>query len=228
MFLFGLTYGSAVDVIEDYADNDAVQEMVQDIGGATLTESWLSMVISLLAIVCTVFAIIAALRPRREETSGRAESALATGLSRTRWVATHLVIAAAGGVGLLLLAGLGLGLGAVAGSSDASVFWEVLSATLAYAPALWLTAGVAVAVFGIVPRATGLAWALLVYAVFVVYLGGLLDLPGWMRDLSPYTHVPRMPADEFAALPLVILTVIAAGLVTLGLLGFRRRDLDAP
>jgi ABC-2 type transport system permease protein len=228
MLLFGLSYGSAVEVIEDYADNKAVQEMVQNIGGATLTESWLSMVISLLAIVCTIFAIIAALRPRREETSGRAESVLATALSRTRWVATHLVIAMAGGVGMLLLAGMGLGIGAAAGSGEASLFWEVLAATLAYAPALWLTAGLAVAVFGIVPRATALAWALLAYAIFVVYLGGLLDLPGWTLDLSPYTHIPRMPADDFNAVPLVILTLIAAGLVTIGLLGFRRRDIEAP
>jgi ABC-2 type transport system permease protein len=228
MLLFGLSYGSAVDVIDDYADNKAVQDIVQNIGGATLTESWLSMVISLLAIICTIFAIIAALRPRREETSGRAESVLATALSRTRWVATHLVIAMAGGVGLLLLAGIGLGLGGAATSGEASLFWEVLGATLAYAPALWLTAALAVAVFGILPRATGLAWALLVYAIFIVYLGGLLGLPGWMLDLSPYTHIPRMPADEFRAVPLVILTLIAAGLVAIGLLGFRQRDLEAP
>jgi ABC-2 type transport system permease protein len=228
MFLFGLSYGSAVEVIEDYADNKAVQEMIENIGGATLTESWLSMVISLLAIVCTIFAVIAALRPRREETSGRAESVLATALSRTRWVATHLVIAMAGGVGLLLIAGVGLGIGAAAGSGEAGMFWEVLAATLAYAPALWLTAGLAVAVFGIAPRATALAWALLVYAVFIVYFGGLLDLPAWTLDLSPYTHIPRMPADEFTALPLAILTLIATGLVAIGLLGFRRRDLEVP
>jgi len=227
MFLFGLSYGSAVEVIEDYAGNTAIRELTESIGGATLTESWLSMVISLLAIICTIFATIAALRPRREETSGRAETVLATALSRTRWVATHVVIAMAGGLGMLLVAGIGLGLGAAAGSGDAGFFWEVLGAALAYAPALWVTAALAVAAFGIVPRATGLAWALVGYAIFVVYLGGLLDLPGWMLDLSPYTHIPRMPADEFTAIPLVILTVIAAGLVAIGLLGFRRRDLEA-
>jgi ABC-2 type transport system permease protein len=227
MFLFGLSYGSAVNVIEDYANNRIVQEIVQNIGGATLTESWLSMVISLLALVCTIFAIIAARRPRREETSGRAEAVLATALSRTRWVATHVVIAMVGGVGLLLLAGAGLGLGAAAGAGDPSYFWEVLGATLAYAPALWLTAGLAVTVFGIVPRAIGLAWALLVYAIFIVYFGGLLELPDWMLNLSPYTHIPRMPADDFTAVPLVTLTALAAALVAAGVAGFRRRDLEA-
>jgi ABC-2 type transport system permease protein len=225
MFVAGLAYGSAVDVMEDYADNQAIQDMLDDIGGATITESWLSMVIAILAIVCTIFAIIATLRPRREETSGRAELALATGLSRTGWVGSHVVIAMLGGTVLLLVSGIGLGIGAASAMGDAGFFWKVLGGTLAYAPALWLTAAVVVTVYGLVPRAIGLAWALLGYAVFVVYLGGLLQLPGWLQDLSPYTHVPRMPAAEFTALPLIVLTVIAAGLVAVGLAGFRRRDL---
>jgi ABC-2 type transport system permease protein len=185
------------------------------------------MIIALLSIVCTVFAIIAGLRPRREETSGRGELVLSTGLSRTRWVATHVTIAMAGGTALLLVTGLGLGLTAAAVSGDGDLSWKVLGATLAYAPALWLTAALAVTVFGWVPRAIGLAWALLAYAILMVYLGGLLQLPQWALDLSPYTHIPRMPAAEFTALPLVILTVLAAVLVAAGLAGFRRRNLDS-
>jgi ABC-2 type transport system permease protein len=227
MLLAGLAYGSAVNVMEDYADNQVIQDMMASIGGATITQSWLSMIIALLAVICTVFAIIAGLRPHREETSGRAELVLATGLSRTRWVATHVTIALTGGTALLLAAGAGLGLGAATAMNDAGFFWDVIGAALAYAPALWLTAGLAITVFGIAPRAIGLAWAMLGYAIFVVYLGGLLQLPGWMQNLSPYTHIPRMPADEFTATPLIVLTVIAAGLVTTGMLGFRRRDLQA-
>jgi ABC-2 type transport system permease protein len=82
-------------------------------------------------------------------------------------------------------------------------------------------------VFGLVPRVTGLSWALLVYAVLVAYLGGLLNLPGWMFNLSPFTHIPAMPADAFTTLPLVILTALAAALVAVGVVGFRRRDLEA-
>ncbi|MBN1174686.1 MAG: ABC transporter permease [Micromonosporaceae bacterium] len=225
MVLAGLSYGAAVDVMQSYEDNEMIQKMVESIGGASLTEAWISMVIALLAIVCTVFAVIAALRPSREENAGRAESVLATGLSRTRWLACHLGIAMAGGALLLLLAGLGLGGGAAVISGDSELFWNVLGASVAYAPALWLTAAVAVAAYGLLPRATGLAWAVLGYAVFIVYFGGLLQLPAWTLNLSPYHHVPMMPVADFEPLPLVILAVIAAGLVAVGLVGFRRRDL---
>jgi ABC-2 type transport system permease protein len=228
MLLGSLAYGTAVDVIESYADNEVVQQIAQAMGGANLTESWLSMIIMILVIVCTIFSIVAALRPRREETSGRAESVLATAISRTQWVATHLAVAMLGGTGLLLVTGLGLGGGAALVSGEGHYVPEVVIATLVYTPALWATAALAVAVFGLLPRVIGLAWAVLGYSILIAYLGGLLDLPHWMFNLSPYQHIPRMPAAEFEALPLVILTGIAAVLVAAGLLGFRRRDVAAP
>lgn len=227
MLLFGSAYGSAIDVVESYEGNQAVQEIIKNLGGATLTESWLAMIIALLSVVCTIFAVIAALRPRREETSGRAESVLATALSRSRWLASHVAIAMLGGVFLLLVTGVGLGLGAAVGSGDTGLFGEVVGAMLAYAPALWVTAALSVTVLGVAPRAIALAWALVVYAILVVYLGGLLDLPGWMLDISPYTHVPRMPVEEFTAPPLVVLTLVAAGLIGVGFVGFRRRDIES-
>lgn len=76
-------------------------------------------------------------------------------------------------------------------------------------------------VFGLLPRAIGLAWALLVWAVLMIYYGGPLSLPQQM--MSPYMHIPRMPAADFTALPLVILSLVSAALATAGPLGFRRR-----
>lgn len=225
MATLGLVYGSAVGVIQDYADNEVIQDMLSGVGGATLVEQWLSMVISLLAMVSTIYAILAILRLRGEETDGRAEPVLATALSRTRWVTTHMAVAFAGGAGVLLLTGLVLGIGAAASQGEVDLAWEVLGAAAAYLPAMWLTAGLAVAVFGIAPRVIGLAWLILVYAIVVGYLGALLGFPAWMSDLSPFGHVPRLPGAELTVLPLVVLTAIAAALVAIGLAGFRRRDL---
>jgi ABC-2 type transport system permease protein len=45
-----------------------------------------------------------------------------------------------------------------------------------------------------------------------------------MEDLSPYAHTPALPADDLAAGPLVALTAIAAALVAVGLVAYRRRD----
>ena len=54
--------------------------------------------------------------------------------------------------------------------------------------------------------------------------GPLFELDQWLMNLSPYGHVPRLPGGDFTATPVVWLALIAAGLITVGLVGFRRRD----
>ncbi len=103
---------------------------------------------------------------------------------------------------------------------------RLVGAALAYAPALWVTVGVAAVLFGWFPRASAAAWIVPVYAFVVGYLGQILQFPGWMNNLSPFGHVPRLPAADLDWTPLLVLTLVAAGLVWLGLAGLRRRDLE--
>ncbi|MGC9671447.1 hypothetical protein ACNTMW_33510 [Planosporangium sp. 12N6] len=47
----------------------------------------------------------------------------------------------------------------------------------------------------------------------------------WLVDLSPFAHVPKLPGTAFTATPVLWLTSVAAALATVGLAGFRRRDM---
>ncbi|UYQ63461.1 ABC transporter permease [Streptomyces peucetius] len=227
LFLMGAMYGSILGDAEDMLKNiDQIQEALEEIGGATMAESFASMVMIIIAVVASVYVVMAALRPRSEETGGRAEPLLATGLSRTRWVGSHLAVAMTGGTALLVLAGLGFGLSGAASASDGGLFLALLGAALAYAPALWVTVGVAVVLFGWFPRASAAAWIVPVYAFVVGYLGRLLQFPAWMNNISPFGHVPQLPAAEMSWTPMAVLTLLAAGLVWVGLEGFRSRDLE--
>ncbi|MFD0040808.1 ABC transporter permease, partial [Streptomyces anulatus] len=178
------------------------------------------------AVVAAVYVVMAALRPRAEESAGRAEPLLATGLSRNRWLGSHVAVALAGGTVLLVLAGLGFGLAGAASAGDGGLVLDLVGAAVAYAPALWVTVGVAVLLFGWFPRAGAVAWTVPVYAFLVGYLGPILQLPDWMKNLSPFGHVPQLPAAGMNWTPLLALTAVAAGLILLGLMGFRRRDLE--
>ncbi|MFD9499715.1 ABC transporter permease [Streptomyces sp. NPDC060035] len=227
LFLMGAMYGSILGNADDMLKNiDQLQEALKDIGGATMAESFASMVMVVLAVVTAVYVVMAALRPRSEENAGRVEPLLATGLSRTRWAGSHLTVALAGGTLLLLLAGLGIGVAGAASAEDRGLFLKLVGASLAYAPALWVTVGVAAVLFGWLPRAASAAWAVPVYAFVVGYLGKLLQFPHWMNNVSPFGHVPQLPAAEMSWTPMVVLTLIAAALLWLGLEGFRRRDLE--
>lgn len=227
LFVMGVMYGSILGEAADMMkDIEQVQEALAKIGGASVAESFASMVMVVVAVVAAVYVVMATLRPRAEESAGRAEPLLATGLSRDRWVGSHVAVALAGGTALLLVAGLGFGLAGAASVGDGGLVLRLVGAALAYAPGLWVTVGVAVALFGWYPRAGAAAWIVPVYAFLVGYLGSILQFPDWMNDLSPFGHVPKLPAADMSWTPLLVLTAVAAGLIWLGLAGFRRRDLE--
>ena len=82
------------------------------------------------------------------------------------------------------------------------------------------------ALFGWLPRLTSLAWAALAVALLLGQLGQLLQLPQWLMDISPYTHIPLVPTQDVRWAPLIVLTLIAATLIAAGIAGFRRRDVN--
>lgn len=173
--------------------------------------------------------VLAVLRARGEESSGRAELVLATGLSRVRWLGSHLAVAVLGGGLLSRVAALGLAVAGVGstGTGDTALFGTAIGAAMAYQPAHRVTAGVTVALYGWVPRLASPAWVVPGYTFLVGYLGRMLQMPGWMEDLSPYSIVPTTPAEDLTWAPLLGLTGLAALLVALGVVGFRRRSVDA-
>lgn len=225
LFIFGASYGSAADVIEDYENNEFIQDMMASVGGASLTESWLSVIVSVLAIVCSIYAIITVSRPKREEASGRAEPVLATAMSRTRYLGSHVAIALAGGTALLAITSAGLGATSAALLEDSGFFWEVLGAGMAYAPALWVSVGFAVALYGLVPQWAALAWAVPVYSIFMAYMGDFLQLPDWMVNVSPFMTISQLPAETMAWTSPVIQTALAMAMLIVGFTAFNQRDL---
>ena len=98
------------------------------------------------------------------------------------------------------------------------------SVAAAQLPAVWLLVAVTVALFGLVPRFTPVAWGVLVAFIALYLIGSLLGFPQ-LVDLEPFAHTPRVGGDDFSAVPLVWLLVIDATLIALGLAAFRRRDL---
>ena len=164
-------------------------------------------------------------RLRSEEMAGRAGPLLATPLSRVRWVLSAVVVALATGVLVLAAVGLGIGLGAGWSVSDLSWVGKGVVGALTYLPAVAVTAGIGIALFGWVPRATPLVWAPVVFAVVVMYFGGLLDFPSWAMNLSPFSHIPQLPAAAFDGTPLLGLGAITVALILCGLIGVRRRDI---
>lgn len=225
--VFGALAQSVGELVEG---NPQISEMLARLGGgAALVDTFLATQMGLLGVVAGGYAVQTTLRLRSEESALRAEPVLALAVPRWRWAASHLAWALAGSAFILAVGGLAAGLGHGLRVGDpVGQAPRVLGAALAQVPAVWVVGGLAMVLFGLLPRLTGLAWAALVAFAVLGQLGELLQLDERLRGLSPYYHLPRLPAAGADLLPLLWLTVIATALIVGGVTAFRERDLTGP
>ncbi len=210
-------------------DNPQLAEIFEQLGGAAgIVDAYFATVMGILALVTTAFAIRTVLRLRAEEESLRADVVLATAVKREQWVRSHLLFAVVGPLVMLAAAGTVAGLthgalvGDVAGQAP-----TVIGEALIQIPAVWVVLGVAVALFGLVPRLTPVSWGVIVASLLLGQLGQILQFPQWALNLSPFSHIPRLTSGDFDSSALVVLTAIALILTAVGVGGFRRRDVMA-
>ncbi len=199
-------------------------------GQAAITNAYLAALMLLAGLGAAGYATSAVLRLRTEETGGLAEPLLATAVGRIRWGLSQVAVAVFGAAALLALAGLATGLGyGLRTGSDPSTGPEVarmLGAAMAQLPASLVIAGVAVALVGLLPGAcVAGAWTVFGAVVVIDLFGQVLQLSHWLLDVSPFTHVPRLPGGTVSATPLLWLCLAAVTFSALGLAALRRRDI---
>lgn len=225
--LYALLAGSIVHGVGDeIGDSEAIRDIVARFGGTSALEAaFVTISFSFLGIGAAAQAISATLRLHAEETAGRAESVLSGAVSRTRWAASHLLYAIAGPAVTLLVAGVIAGSAYAVAAGDVGTFPGFLAAAAVQLPAVWLSAAVALALFGLLPRFAAAAWAAYVGFIALYLLGSVSGTPRWVLNLSPFAHVPRLPGEDFRVTPLLWLLTITASLAALGLVAVRRRDM---
>ena len=226
--LYGLLIGSVVhDLGAEIGNTPTIRDIISRIGGSTAIEdAFVTIAFTFLGVAASALAISATLRLHSEETAQRGETTLAGAVGRIRWAASHIVFAVAGSAAAILAASVVAGLTyGVAADDIGGKLAAVLSAAAVQLPTIWLLAAITVALFGVVPRFTPAAWGVLVAFIALYFLGSVAGMPQWILDLTPYAHIPRVPGQDFRALPVVVLLVIDVLVLAAGLAAFRRRDL---
>ncbi|MEZ5087604.1 MAG: hypothetical protein R2722_15625 [Tessaracoccus sp.] len=225
MLAGGITLGAFVKPMMDNAEGMPEQILLVIGGTEGMLDGYLGFMGIYFAIMVAVFAILAVQGLRGEEQGVRAEPVLAAAVSRTGWLLSWTAVAAVGSLWLLALAGLGNGIGAGLTTGDWTLLGPVLLGHVAHTPAVWALLAVASALYGLVPRALGLTWAVFVWGTLLSFFGEMLDLDEAILATSVFRHVGQFPAEDISSTAVGILTSIAAALVAIGALGFRRRDL---
>jgi len=222
-FVVGVVYGGLTDGVADLVgDNKNAREIFERMGGQSgLEDAFLASMVGMMGLIAALYVVQSVLRLHGEETSGRAEPVLANAVSRLGWATGHLVIAFGGAVLLMLLTGLGFAVG------YGKEIGPILGACLVQVPAVWVIGGLAVLLYGLLPRAAMAAWGVAGAVLLIGWVGPALDAPQAVLDLSPFGHLPKLPGGEMEWGPVVVLLGLGAVLVAAGLAGLRRRDMTS-
>jgi len=228
LFFLAMVYGSVIPTIPDLVESNP--DIGQFIGASAdaeqaLVDAFLRYILLFMAVVSTGFAVSSVLRLRSEEESGRAEAVLATGVSRSRWVTATVAVSGLGSLILVMLMGIGLAVGYGLGMGEWDQMLGQVGEQLTYLPGVLVVAGFAVAVAGLLPRRSMLAWVLVAVVFFQTMLGETLRLPNAVDAISPFWHLPGVPVEPIDPIPGLVELLLAVSLALLGLWGYRRRDL---
>jgi ABC-2 type transport system permease protein len=224
MAAMGVVLGAIAPQFGDLLKSASARQLMERLGGVgVLQETLVAAELSVVAVVVSCFAITVVSHTATDEHDGRTEQVLATATSRSTSFLATFAVALAGATWLLLVTGLAVAVGY--GAAGGEAIGDLVPAALAQAPAVWLMTALAAACFAARSRWTAGAWGLLVAFVTIGQVGELLQLPGSVIDLSPFTNVPRMPVEDFAWTPELLLALVAAVLLVGSWARYRSRDI---
>lgn len=213
-----------------FKTNPELAETLGQIGGSgtAFNDIFFSSMFSFMGIAIAAYSIQALQRMRSEESAGRLEPIIAAHVSKPRWMLSHIVCTYGGVIALFLVLGIvSAATYVLANSASWSEFAPLVGAALVPVPAVLVIAGVAVALFGLLPSLTiALSWGAFAVCFLLGQFGALLKLPQAVMNASPFTHVPAAPAETVAVAPIAALCAVALLLCIAGLVTFRQRDLS--
>jgi putative exporter of polyketide antibiotics len=228
---FGLVFGAIIDQIKN--SGAATADWYARMGGSDqILDAYRASIIEMAGMAVAIYVVQMLLRMRAEEATGTLEPTLAAAVSRPRWVMSHILNAGLGALALLLVFAVSMGLaaGAVLGDVPAQL-GALVAAALVQLPGIMVIGAAVVALTALLPRwASPLSWTVALVSVLVGPLFGAatMQLPQWVQNLSPFTHVPKVPAADITTVPIISLVALSAALAVAGLVAFRRRNLALP
>ena len=221
---FGMVIGSVTQALADLAAGNHLFNRFLGGDHGSLTDLYLGQMLEMLSVLAAAGGIQAVLRARTEEEAGRTEELLATGMTRVRFLGSHLVMGATGAAVALLCAGLGMAASASISGTSIPLLGVIAGIGVQLVPCLALVASSA-ALVGCAPRLSVLALPLVIATYVLTSFGDVLGLPRWILGASVYAHIPRVPGGSAASPALLVVGALAIALAAVGLIGMRRRDL---
>ncbi|SES09038.1 hypothetical protein [Corynebacterium cystitidis] len=213
------------DIAELIGGEATTGQVFRDLlGGTDAYQAFIAYICQMITIMIAAAGIGQITTYRAEEKARTVDAQRSTGVRRYAPLAAASVVALGTVIALIAVmhASGALGLASQEATLDddycalAWSSWTLLGAAL-------LLTGIAVAIVGCVPRATGWAWVPLAASAVVTLMGEILQLPDWVIDLSPLSYALEPGSDQWW-IP-VLLGATGVVLVLVGLVGSSKRDI---
>jgi ABC-2 type transport system permease protein len=219
VFSFGLGYASYL-MVGAVSSAEALAGLIERLGG--VDRAFMSLMLYMFSMVIAVYPLMSAGILRREE-SAKGEMILSLPIKRTRFAAGHLFYIFGGSGTIALVSGLCAGLGAAIGTGEQGALLQLFLEVAEKLPAIWLMGGIAVFLYGALPRwMNGMSYGLLVLFVMLEVLWEQQSVSDAIYAISPFSWVTPLKVVQPPAL--VAVCIVAALFAAVGVALFRRRD----
>lgn len=220
---FGLIAKSAASALADSGSvGGALTRLIGRRGGA---EAYLGFAFLLIATMAELVAAGQIVALREEERDARLEGLIVRSVTRRRWIAGHLGVAATVILCAAVAAGIAAWLGAAIQHTSIGFATMVTAGLNASAAGLCLL-GIGTLVYGVWPRATAPAvYGLTALSYLIELVGTVVRANHFLLDLSPLYHLAAAPAEQVNWTSWAILVGVGCGTSLLGAFCFFRRDI---
>lgn len=229
-----VSYGSVFNSIGDVLKTNPTMQKV--FGSAAVHSANHTLILNFIATIGMVLAILAVVpgiqiifKLKSDESKGWLEILHSKPLSRTRMLLGYMFVALILGVGLLAIGVyslIGTGNAMLSPAQQLNAGRVGTQLFLTYIPAILIMVGLAVVLVGWLPRLTSVLWLYTAVGFIILYMGGLLKLPGWTKKVIPFGWVNKVPVKEMDWNVFWLMILLAIVLFIIGWLGYKRRDLE--
>ncbi|GAA4063116.1 tetronasin resistance protein [Amphibacillus indicireducens] len=225
--ILGAAYGAIYGDMQSFLEsNDLLQQMFTQ-SGVSIEESFTATIMMVMMGLVAILPIVIINKLFSVEQRLYLSQLHATKVTRGQFYWTNISLAIViGAIGILFAAG-GLGITALTVMEDHTTMnlTDFLIAGYNFLPAVLFFTALAALALGWAPKLGKFIYVYLGYSFILNYFSGILDLPDWFLKTAIKSWIPQMPVESFKVIPFIVITTVSIILMTIGYLGYKKRDM---